>query len=95
MVANPTVNQGAAVLLTSLAAARAAGIAEDRIVHIRGGASAEEPRDYLERDQYVESHAQTAVLQAAKTTLPEIFRAATSAWRARPAPGASSSSPSW
>jgi acetyl-CoA C-acetyltransferase len=70
MVANPMVNQGAALLLTSLAQARAAGIAEDRIVHIRGGASAEEPRDYLDRDQYVESHAQNAVLKAA-TALAE------------------------
>lgn len=65
MVANPMVNQGAAILLTSLARARAAGIAENRIVHIWGGASAEEPRDYLDRDQYAESHAQNAVLQAA------------------------------
>jgi acetyl-CoA C-acetyltransferase len=65
MVANPTVNQGAAILLTSLARARAAGIAEDRMVHIWGGASAEEVRDYLDRDQYVESHAQNAVLNAA------------------------------
>ena len=65
MVANPTVNQGAALLMTSLAKARAAGIAEDRIVHIWGGASAEEPRDYLARDQLFESHAQNAVLKAA------------------------------
>jgi acetyl-CoA C-acetyltransferase len=64
MVANPTVNQGAAILLTSLARARAAGIAEDRMVHIRGGAAAEEVRDYLERDQFFESHAQNAVLEA-------------------------------
>jgi acetyl-CoA C-acetyltransferase len=34
-------------------------------VHVWGGASAEEPRDYLDRDQYVESHAQNAVLKAA------------------------------
>jgi acetyl-CoA C-acetyltransferase len=64
MVANPMVNQGAAILVTSLAKARAAGIAEDRIVHIWGGAAAEEPRDYLERDQVAESHAQNAVLKA-------------------------------
>ncbi len=64
MVANPTVNMGGAVLMTSLAKARAAGIAGDRLVHIRGGASAEEPRDYLERDQFIESHAQNAVLNA-------------------------------
>ncbi len=65
MVANPTVNMGAAVLLTSLAKARAAGIAEDRLIYPIGGASAEEPRDYLLRDQFYESHPQNAVLQAA------------------------------
>src|SRR5450631_3110321 len=65
MVANPTVNMGGAVLLTSLAKARAAGISEDRLVHVWGGASAEEPRDYLIRDQFYESHPQNAVLKAA------------------------------
>jgi acetyl-CoA C-acetyltransferase len=64
MVANPTVNMGAAVLLTSLAKARAAGIAADRLVYPLGGASAEEPRDYLLRDQFYESHPQNAVLGA-------------------------------
>src|SRR3954449_9717372 len=64
MVANPTVNMGAALLMTSLARARAAGIAEDRLIYIHGGASAEEPRDYLVRDQFFESHAQNAVLEA-------------------------------
>jgi acetyl-CoA C-acetyltransferase len=64
MVANPTVNMGAAVLMSSLAKARAAGIAEDRLVHVWGGASAEEPRDYLIRDQFFESHPQNAVLKA-------------------------------
>jgi acetyl-CoA C-acetyltransferase len=64
MVANPSVNMGGALLLTSLAKARAAGIAEDRLIHIWGGASAEEPRDYLLRDQFFESHAQNAVLKA-------------------------------
>src|ERR1700682_5443191 len=64
MVANPNVNMGAAVLMTSLAKARAAGVAEDRLVHVWGGASAEEPRDYLLRDQFFESHPQNAVLNA-------------------------------
>jgi acetyl-CoA C-acetyltransferase len=64
MVANPTVNMGGALLLTSLAKARAAGVAEDRMVYLWGGASAEEPRDYLVRDQFFESHPQTAVLKA-------------------------------
>src|SRR5229473_3320423 len=63
-VANPTVNMGAALLMTSLAKARAAGIADDRLVHVWGGASAEEPRDYLIRDQFFESHPQNAVLKA-------------------------------
>jgi len=63
-VANPTVNMGAALLVTSLAKARAAGIAEDRLIHVWGGASAEEPRDYLIRDQFFQSHPQNAVLRA-------------------------------
>jgi acetyl-CoA C-acetyltransferase len=64
MVANPSVNMGGALLMTSLAKARAAGVPEHKLVHIVGGASAEEPRDYLERDQFLESHAQNAVLDA-------------------------------
>ncbi|MGY8681334.1 acetyl-CoA acetyltransferase [Bradyrhizobium sp. UFLA05-153] len=64
MVANPMVNMGGALLLTSLAKARAAGFAEDRLVYPLGGASAEEPRDYLLRDQFYESHPQNAVLKA-------------------------------
>ena len=64
MVANPTVNMGGAMLMTSLAKARAAGVPEDRLVYPLGGASAEEPRDYLVRDQFFESHPQNAVLKA-------------------------------
>src|ERR1700688_2311810 len=63
-VANPTVNMGAALLMTSLAKARAAGIAEDSLIHVWGGASAEEPRDYLIRDQFFQSNPQNAVLNA-------------------------------
>jgi len=65
MVANPTVNMGGAILLTSLAKARAAGISSDRLIYPWGGASADEPRDYLIRDQFYESHPQNAVLNAA------------------------------
>jgi acetyl-CoA C-acetyltransferase len=64
MVANPTVNMGGAILMTSLAKARAAGVPEDRLIYPLGGASAEEPRDYLLRDQFFESHPQNAVLKA-------------------------------
>jgi acetyl-CoA C-acetyltransferase len=64
MVANPMVNMGGALLMTNLAKARAAGVPEHKLIHVIGGASAEEPRDYLERDQFAESHAQNAVLGA-------------------------------
>lgn len=64
MVANPSVNMGGALLLTSLAKARGLGIAEDKLVYPLGGASAEEPRDYLLRDQFYESHPQNAVLRS-------------------------------
>src|SRR5438270_1696537 len=64
MVANPTVNMRGALLMTSLAKARAAGVPEDRLIYALGGASAEEPRDYLIRDQFYESHPQNAVLNA-------------------------------
>ena len=64
MVANPSVNMGGAVLMTSLAKARAAGVPEAKLVYPVGGASAEEPRDYLLRDQFHESHPQNAVLNA-------------------------------
>src|ERR1700757_4521447 len=63
-VATPPVNMGGAVLLTSLAKARAASIPEERLIYPLGGASAEEPRDYLIRDQFRESHPQNAVLGA-------------------------------
>jgi acetyl-CoA C-acetyltransferase len=65
MVADPQVNQAAAVIVTSLAAAREAGVPEDRIVHVWGGALAHEPGNYLERDGYDHSSAQHAVLQRA------------------------------
>lgn len=67
MVANPSVNQGAAILVTSLAAARAAGIAESKMIFVLGGAAANEPRDYLQRDTYTHSTAQDAVLRAAQS----------------------------
>ncbi len=52
MVANSNVNQGAAVILASLARARAMGVAEERLVHVGAGAAASEPFDFLKRDSY-------------------------------------------
>ncbi|MDB5430836.1 MAG: hypothetical protein JWP35_1952 [Caulobacter sp.] len=76
MVANPLVNQGAAVVLTSLARARALGIAEDRIVYPWGGAAANEPADYLARERYDRAGAMAAVLDGASAVLAGEGRAA-------------------
>jgi acetyl-CoA C-acetyltransferase len=65
MVANPTVNQGAAVIVASLAAARAAGVADSQMIYIWGGAAAAEADDFLKRDRYDSSAAQTATLARA------------------------------
>ena len=52
MVANSSVNQGAAFLVTSLAEARRRGVAEDRLIYVGLGAAAHEPDDPLGRDRY-------------------------------------------
>lgn len=52
MVANSSVNQGAAFLVASLAEARRRGVAEDRLVYVGMGAAAHEPDDPLGRDRY-------------------------------------------
>jgi acetyl-CoA C-acetyltransferase len=54
MVANSSVNQGAGFIVTSLARARAAGIAEDRLIHVGMGAAAHETHNMLKRDQFVQ-----------------------------------------
>jgi acetyl-CoA C-acetyltransferase len=71
MVANPAVNQGAAVLLTTLERARALRIDENRLIHVLGGGVAHEPRDYLQRDQYARSEAQDVLLTAMRQLLEE------------------------
>lgn len=65
MTANPLVNQGSAVIVTSLAAARAAGIPARRLVPILGGAAASEPRDTLARPRFDTAPAQDVVLETA------------------------------
>lgn len=52
MAANASVNQGAAFVVTSLAAARRAGIAEDRLIHVGAGAAAHEADDPLARHDW-------------------------------------------
>ena len=51
-VANSSVNQGAAFLVTSLAEARRRGVAEDRLIYVGAGAAAHESDDFLERDGF-------------------------------------------
>lgn len=53
MVANASVNQGAAIIVTSLAAARASGMAEDRIIHIGAGVAAHEPHEAMDRADWM------------------------------------------
>lgn len=63
MVANAAVNQGAAFIVTSREAARARGMAEERLVPIGLGAAARESDDPLARDRYDRSASLDAVLQ--------------------------------
>ena len=66
MVANNTVNQGAALVVTSLAEARARGIPEDKLVFVWGGAASIDHRDFMQRAQFHRSDAQEVVLRAAQ-----------------------------
>jgi acetyl-CoA C-acetyltransferase len=63
MVANSSVNQGAGFIVTSLARARAAGVAEDRIIHIGMGAAAHETHNMMKRDQYVQPAGMVVTLE--------------------------------
>jgi acetyl-CoA C-acetyltransferase len=65
MVANSSVNQGAAFLVTSLAKALAAGVPEARLVYVGHGAAAHEASDFLARDRYDHSVSlETSLTQA-------------------------------
>ncbi|KQU27991.1 MULTISPECIES: thiolase C-terminal domain-containing protein [unclassified Rhodococcus (in: high G+C Gram-positive bacteria)] len=66
MNAMPFVDQAAAVLVCSLAAARAAGVDEDRIVYLWGGAGASDAPDIMARSTFDHSPALRA---AVRTTL--------------------------
>lgn len=65
MVANASVNMGAAVIVASLALARAMGVPEEQIVYVGPGAAAHEDEDFLKRDSYARSASlETTVLAA-------------------------------
>ncbi|MXO85815.1 acetyl-CoA acetyltransferase [Altererythrobacter aurantiacus] len=63
LVANAAVNQGAAMIVTSLAEARRRNIPEKRIIHIGLGAAAHEADDYLKRDSYAASAGMKVTLE--------------------------------
>lgn len=63
MVANQSVNQGAAFIVASLAKARALGVSEHRLVYVGHGAGAREPSDVLQRESYTRSIALETSLQ--------------------------------
>jgi acetyl-CoA C-acetyltransferase len=65
MVANSSVNQGAGFIVTSLADARAHGIAEDSLIYVGRGASAHEAADFLKRDRYDRTPAMEVSLRRA------------------------------
>lgn len=65
MVANAAVNQGAAVIVASLAVARALGVAEDRIVYVGKGAAAHEDDNPLLRASFAESPSMQVALNRA------------------------------
>ena len=63
-VAQIGVNQGAAVILTHLEAARSWGIPEQRLIYVWSGSGAQEPADFLKRDTYGHSSAMERVLRS-------------------------------
>jgi acetyl-CoA C-acetyltransferase len=65
MVANSSVNQGAAFLITSLDEARARGVSEDKMIFVGRGAAAHEPVDIMARANYSESPSMAVSLRKA------------------------------
>ena len=65
MVANSSVNQGAAFIVTSLEEARARGIGDERMIFVGRGAAAHEPVDLMARANYSESPGMTVSLRKA------------------------------
>jgi acetyl-CoA C-acetyltransferase len=61
----PNVDQAAALIVTSLQAARDAGVAEDRIVHVWGGSGAADSKDVLDRAAFDRSPGLEHVLRDA------------------------------
>lgn len=65
MVANNSVNQGAALIVTSLGLARQQGVPRSAMIHVGAGAAAHEDDDFLARDSYARSPAMAASIAGA------------------------------
>ncbi len=65
MVANSSVNQGAAVILASLAMALEFNIPEERLVYVGASAASHEDEDFLCRDDFTSSASLTASIEKA------------------------------
>lgn len=78
MIANSSVNQGAAAIVTTLARARAAGIDEARLIYVGQGAYARESEDMMARADYLQSVSMAQSLESALAqngmTIEEIDR---------------------
>lgn len=64
-VANSSVNQGAAFIVTTVGEARRRGIAESKWIYVGNGASAHEPENILKRDRYDRSASMAVSLEQA------------------------------
>jgi acetyl-CoA C-acetyltransferase len=64
MVANNSVNQGAAIMLASYAKAKELGIADDKIIFVGAGTAANESHDFRERSNYFSSPSLQATIHA-------------------------------
>lgn len=71
VIANPQVNQGAAIVLMDAALAQQLEVSEHQWLHLWGGAAASEPDDYLDRVDYRSVPAQSAVLDTARQWLAD------------------------
>ena len=65
MVANASVNMGAAVIVASLAVARELGVPDARLVYVGASAAAHEDEDFLLRDGYARSPSLETTVTAA------------------------------
>lgn len=72
MVANPAVNQSAAMVVTSQAQALAWGIDPSRLVYVLTGAAAHDPDNVMARDDFARSPGRDAVLDAMRQRLDDL-----------------------